>query len=303
MLYQEVFSLLSLECVATLGNRRSSPGWAAAHLTWILTYFTGLACSLRRKLVRTVVPVPRGHLPWRTARLFLLCVSLEVFATPTRRYHGRMFTHPSHTPCVCHPKGEKVLAHTHVGDPRESAAVCYRHPLGTPSPWPLTLCSGESDSICWMYCFQIIWSFMDLRHAKELLLWLRQLIDPTKSQVPPIHLDHSQILHIKLPLLRGYWADSQKKCAKNSFNRSPSVQKCIDDFPPPLLLSVLWGIGLVARKTGCPLSPNLKISDSVPFSLWFAVMSRIPPFFWSKFEEWPSSWWKYSRINRNEVGT
>ena len=27
-----------------------------------------------------------GHLPLRAARLFLLCVSLEVFATPTRRY-------------------------------------------------------------------------------------------------------------------------------------------------------------------------------------------------------------------------
>ena len=41
-------------------------------------------------------PVPRGdHLPLRAARFFLLCVSLEVFATPTRRYHGRMLIHPS----------------------------------------------------------------------------------------------------------------------------------------------------------------------------------------------------------------
>ena len=32
--------------------------------------------------------------PW-AARLFLLCVSLEVFATPTGRYHGRMLIHPS----------------------------------------------------------------------------------------------------------------------------------------------------------------------------------------------------------------
>ena len=59
----------SLECVATLGSRRSCPGWAAAHLTWILTVFHQ----------PSVVPVPRGHLPLREAGLFLLCVSLEVF--------------------------------------------------------------------------------------------------------------------------------------------------------------------------------------------------------------------------------
>ena len=47
----------------------------------MLTVFTSLACYLGALpgLVRTVVPVPRGgHLPLRAARLFLLCVSLEV---------------------------------------------------------------------------------------------------------------------------------------------------------------------------------------------------------------------------------
>ena len=34
----------------------------------------------------------------------------------------------------------------------------------------------------------------------------------------------------------------------------PSAQKCIDNFPPPLLLSVPRDDGLVARKTGCPFS-------------------------------------------------
>ena len=29
-----------------------------------------------------------------------------------------------------------MFAHTQVRDPRESAAACQRHALGTPSPWP-----------------------------------------------------------------------------------------------------------------------------------------------------------------------
>ena len=72
-----------------------------------------------------------GHLPLRAAQLFLLCVSLEVFATPTRRYHGRMLIHPS-LPCMCPPPAAKVIAHTQVRDPRESAAACYGHALGDP---------------------------------------------------------------------------------------------------------------------------------------------------------------------------
>ena len=43
---------------------------------------------------------------------------------------------------------------------------------------------------------------------------------------------------------------------------SPSAQKRKDNFPPPLLLSVPRDNGLVARKTGCPLSPNLIIINS-----------------------------------------
>ena len=49
---------------------------------------------------------------------------------------------------------------------------------------------------------------------------------------------------------------------------SPSAQKCIDNFPPPLLLSVPRDNGLVARKTGCPLSPNL--NDQCPAGNLFA---------------------------------
>ena len=79
--------------------------------------------------------MPRGgHLPLRAARLFLLCVSLEVFATPTRRYHGSMLIHPSSPACATTIK--RVIAHTQVRDPRESAAACFWPGLGTPSPWP-----------------------------------------------------------------------------------------------------------------------------------------------------------------------
>ena len=58
----------------------------------------------------------------RAARLFLLCASLEVFATPTRRYHGRMLIHPSLPACATH--GPEVFAHTQVRDPRGPAAAC-----------------------------------------------------------------------------------------------------------------------------------------------------------------------------------
>ena len=42
--------------------------------------------------------------------------------------------------------------------------------------------------------------------------------------------------------------------------------KCIDNFPPPLLLSVPRDNGLVARKTGCPLSLNVIIIISATLS-------------------------------------
>ena len=80
-----------------------------------------------------------GHLPLRAVWLFLLCVSLEVFATPTRRYHGRMLVHPSPPACATpFPKGaathassgpsrlRRRLLHACLGDPI-SLATC----LGT----------------------------------------------------------------------------------------------------------------------------------------------------------------------------
>ena len=84
----------------------------------------------------------------------------------------------------------------------------------------------------------------------------------------------------------------------------PQAQKCIDIFPPPLLISVPRDNGLVARKTGCPRSPKFyhHQSDYVPFSLLSAIINRIPLLVWSRSKEWPSSLRKSSRITGNEVG-
>ena len=81
--------------------------------------------------VRTVVPVPH-------ARLSFLCVSLEVFATSVL---------PLRLP---HPKIKRVLAHTQVRDPRESAAACFGHawgphPLGHQKSFIASLASGNES--------------------------------------------------------------------------------------------------------------------------------------------------------------
>ena len=85
-----------------------------------------------------------------------------------------------------------------------------------------------------------------------------------------------------------------------------SAQKCIGNFPPPLLLSVPRDNGLVARKTRCPLSPNffiIIISATLSRS-HCGRLSWVEYHFFSDpgTEEWPSSWWKSSRLNRNKVG-
>ena len=40
------------------------------------------------------------------------------------------------------PRDKKVLAHTQVRDPHESAAACSAHALRTPSPWPRCFVPG-----------------------------------------------------------------------------------------------------------------------------------------------------------------
>ena len=62
---------------------------------------------------------------------------------------------------------------------------------------------------------------------------------------------------------------NRNNCAKNSFNRSWSAQKCIDNFRPPLLLSVPRDNGLKARKLGvrfCKFDHH-QFSDSCPILL------------------------------------
>ena len=125
----------SLECVTTLGSRRSCPGWAAVHLTWILTVFTNLACTWAHFQDRWGLSSPyhvAATYPFWAARLFLLCDWLEVFATPTRRYHGRMFIHPSTPACATH--GPEVFAHTQVRDPRSPPRPVKLMPWGPHLP-------------------------------------------------------------------------------------------------------------------------------------------------------------------------
>ena len=62
---------------------------------------TGTRLAVWQGQVRIVISVPRGdHVALRASRFSLLCDSLEVFATPTRRYHGRTLIRPSSPACA-----------------------------------------------------------------------------------------------------------------------------------------------------------------------------------------------------------
>ena len=74
--------------------------------------------------------------PFRAARFFLLCVSLEVFATPTGRYHGRTFIRlsplrvPPHIQRWLHTRRFGTLA----GSPPLVLDMPWRpHPPGHPN--------------------------------------------------------------------------------------------------------------------------------------------------------------------------
>ena len=80
-------------------------------------------------------------------------------------------------------------------------------------------------------------------------------------------LVRQQLFTQNLRLLRRYWSDWQKwLCEKQFQSYLLRAQKCIDHF----LLSVPRENGVVARKTGCPLSPNLIHINS-------AARSHFPP--------------------------
>ena len=110
----------NLECVATLGSRRSCPGWAAAHLTWILTVFTSLACSPRR--TSRVGEDCRPRTTWRPLTLAgspVLPPLRLTGGTTTRQDVASSFLHAWAT-----PEKKKVFAYTQVRGPCESAAAC-----------------------------------------------------------------------------------------------------------------------------------------------------------------------------------
>ena len=95
--------------------------------------------------------------PFWAARLFLLCVSLEVFChahwTVPRQHVNSSFPLPPPLP-RCHPLVLGV--HTRgFGDPRESAATCWRPALGPPFSWPSSFMSSRTRKFS--ACFTTMW--------------------------------------------------------------------------------------------------------------------------------------------------
>ena len=90
------------------------------------------SCSVQGQ-VRTAVQVPRGdHLPLAGSPVLPPLRLTGSFATPTRRYHGRMLIHPS-SPCVCHPRCRGVCTHAGSGPPRVRRRLLWTC-LGVPIP-------------------------------------------------------------------------------------------------------------------------------------------------------------------------
>ena len=78
---------------------KAIPSFDGCRTSLSVSLSLSLSLSFIPGKVRTVIPVPRGdHSPLRAARFFPPCVSLEVFATPTRRHHGRTLIRP----CTLH---------------------------------------------------------------------------------------------------------------------------------------------------------------------------------------------------------
>ena len=100
----------------------------------MLTVFTSLACSPRR--TSRVGEDCRPRTTWRP-----LTLAGSPALPPLRLTGGvchadwtvpRQDANSPFSPCVCHSLLQKVFAHTHVRDPRESAACSGPHLPGNP---------------------------------------------------------------------------------------------------------------------------------------------------------------------------
>ena len=102
--------------------------------------------------------------PFWAARHFLLCVSLEVFATPTRRYHGRMSIHPSLPACAT-PDRTGVCTHAGSGPLRVRRRLFLTMPWGPHPPGHQglrVLAIGERISRRWRKRSPLFWALCTL---------------------------------------------------------------------------------------------------------------------------------------------
>ena len=103
--------------------------------------------------------------------------------------------------------------------------------------------------------------------------------------------DQLAILQSYPLLLRKYWADWQRWPfveANQCFCVLPL--KCIDFFPPSLLLNSPLSKALVPRNTGCSVPAKSQqhfLSSSIPRSIWFAIVSSVPLLGRSRLQERP----------------
>ena len=100
--------------------------------------------------------------PLRAARLVLLCVSLEVFASPTRRYHGRMLIHPLPPACAT-PSHKGVCTHAGSGPSRVRRRLLWTR-LGDPISLAIHMCDECMNSIDSGVCHRL-WSIFLIDRA------------------------------------------------------------------------------------------------------------------------------------------
>ena len=158
----------SLECVTTHGSWRSCPGWASAHLTWILTVFTSLPGTWAHSRISEDC---HRRTTWRP----LTVAGSPVLPPCATHWRFLPRRHGTTAGPACATRVTKVFAHTQVRDPRGPAAACFGHALGTSSPGdhimsglPIRARCKHVKTILWAYigqfspdsscCFLKLWS-------------------------------------------------------------------------------------------------------------------------------------------------